>query len=502
MSKNIPNKKRAAKKKAMRIRFDEEYLYKRSVKEDTQIQEKLFYHAETLNSEETRVANDSRLPQTFRTMFEYNQEGSAFLGYPYLQMLSQNPLISAGIETIANEMVKKFAKVVYNGDSAEQKFSVDIEDKIKQLEVLTKKHKIASLFGKCSENIGYYGGCLVYIDTGEHDPETLKSPLILDPATFRQGSLKHFTVIDPINVCPGDYNSMDPTLPDYFKPRTWFVLGKEIHASRLLYFAGKEAPLLYKPSYNFFGVPIAQLVFEFVENFQKNRDSASELLNKFSVSVFKTNMLGFLSGEGTSDIDKRIAFFVEKRQNDGVFAIDKDTEDFMKSDTSLAGVTDIVRQSLELIAAVLRIPVVKYLGISPSGFNATGESDIKIFNAMIESLQKKQFADNLETVLKVLQLNEYGEIDEHIGFEFLPLDEEDDQIKANTEKVQADTAAVFLDRNVISPEEVRKIIAKNKNGLFETIDPDSTDFMDSQEEEQEDFDTFNTENEKTGENAL
>ena len=105
-------------------------------------------------------------------------------------------------------------------------------------------------------------------------------------------------------------------------------------------------------------------------------------------------------------------------------------------------------------------------------------------------------------MLKILQLNEYGEIDEHIGFEFLPLDEEDDQIKANTEKVQADTAAVFLDRNVISPEEVRKIIAKNKNGLFETIDPDSTDFMDSQEEEQEDFDTFNTENEKTGENAL
>ena len=274
----------------MKFHFNSEYLYERSVKEDTQIQEKLFYHAETLNSEEIRVANDSRLPQTYRTMFEYNKEGSAFLGYPFLQILSQNPLISAGIETIANEMVKKFAKVVYNGDSAEQKFSVDIEDKIKQLEVLIKKHKIANLFGKCSENIGYYGGCLVYIDTGERDPENLKSPLILDPATFRQSSLKNFTVIDPINVCPGDYNSMDPTLPDYFKPRTWFVLGKEIHASRLLYFTGKEAPLLYKPSYNFFGVSIAQLVFEFVENFQKNRNSASELLNKFSVSIFKTVM--------------------------------------------------------------------------------------------------------------------------------------------------------------------------------------------------------------------
>lgn len=435
-------------------------------------------HAETLVSEEVRLAMDACLPSSVRTMLEYDREGSNFLGYPFLQSLSQNPLISAGVETIADEMTKKFIKLIYTGN--EDKNSVlNFEDKLKELESSLRKFRVAKFFRKSAENIGYYGGCLVFIDTGVREPEILKSPLILDPATFRKGSLKGFTMIDPINVTPGLYNTADPTRNDYYKPNTWYVLGKEIHASRFLYFAGKEAPLLYKPSYNFFGVSTAQLVFEYVENFQKNRDSASELLNKFSVSVLKTNMFGALMGSGTSEIDSRIRYFVQKRHNDGVFVLDKDTEDFVKVETPLSGITDIVRQSLELIAAVFRIPAVKYLGISPSGFNATGESDLKNFYSLIESLQEKQFSDNLETVLKVLQLNMYGEIDPHISFEFIPLNEEDSKIKADTEKVKADTLAVYVDRNLISPEESRKIMAEDKEGLMKSIDPDNTDFMDN-----------------------
>ncbi len=469
------------KKKKQALKFNFHVEEKNLLPLDTGI------HAKTMVQEEIRMALDNALPQTFRTMVEYEKEGSLFLGYPFLQVLAQNPLISAGVETIADEMTKKFAKIIYTGDSLNNNL-ITTGDKIKYLESELRKYKIRSLFRIAAEKIGYYGGCLVYIDTGVKDPEILKSPLILDPATFRQNSLRRFTLIDPINIMPGLYNSVDPTASDYFKPSTWFVLGKEIHASRFLYFAGKEAPLLYKPSYNFFGISQAQLAFEYVENFQKNRDSGSELLNKFSISILKTNMMGALAGSGTSELDSRIQYFIQKRHNDGVFVLDKDEEDFIKSDTSLTGITDIVRQSLELIASVFRIPAVKYLGISPSGFNATGESDLKNFYSLVESLQEKQFADNLENILKILQLNMYGNIDPHITYEFIPLDEEDNKIKADTEKVKADTLAIYLDRNVISAEESRTIIAEDKEGLMKTIDPDNTKFLDNIEEqiEQED----------------
>lgn len=478
----------------MKFRIDEDLLYANPAHTASPLTPLTPYkpatiHAETLVGEDIRLALDSCLPSAVRSMIEYDQEGSKFLGYPFLQVLSQNPLISAGVETIADEMTKKFIKLVHTGDdlACGVGSEIAVEDKLKMLEAELKKFKISSLFRRCAEKTGYYGGCLAYVDTGGiDDPELLKSPLYFDQTIIKKGSLKHFTIIDPVNVSPGFYNASDPLRSDYFKPQTWFVMGKEVHTSRFLYFAGKEAPLLLKPAYNFFGVSQAQLAFEYVENFQKNRDSGSELLNKFSVSVFKTNMQNAMYSGETAELEKRIQYFVHKRHNDGVFVLDKDDEDFIKSDTSLGGVTDIIRQSLELIASVFRIPAVKYLGISPSGFNATGESDLKNFYSLIESLQEKQFADNLETVLKLLQLNKFGEIDPHIGFEFIPLDEEDDKIKAETEKMQADTLAVYLDRNVISAEEARKIGASDKEGILKGIDPDSTEFMDDSEGEEDD----------------
>lgn len=482
------------KRKKMKFRIDEDLLYANPAHTASPLTPLTPYkpatiHAETLVGEDIRLALDSCLPSAVRSMIEYDQEGSKFLGYPFLQVLSQNPLISAGVETIADEMTKKFIKLVHTGDdlACGVGSEIAVEDKLKMLEAELKKFKISSLFRRCAEKTGYYGGCLAYVDTGGiDDPELLKSPLYFDQTIIKKGSLKHFIIIDPVNVSPGFYNASDPLRSDYFKPQTWFVMGKEVHTSRFLYFAGKEAPLLLKPAYNFFGVPQAQLAFECVENFQKNRDSGSELLNKFSVSVFKTNMQNAMYSGETAELEKRIQYFVHKRHNDGVFVLDKDDEDFIKSDTSLGGVTDIIRQSLELIASVFRLPAVKYLGISPSGFNATGESDLKNFYSLIESLQEKQFADNLETVLKLLQLNKFGEIDPHIGFEFIPLDEEDDKIKAETEKMQADTLAVYLDRNVISAEEARKIGASDKEGILKGIDPDSTEFMDDSEGEEDD----------------
>lgn len=489
------------KKKVMNFKLDPDFFDEHAPDMDF---EPTPLHAKTLVSEKIRVANDNALPAAYRDMAEYAQNSSQFLGYPFLEELSKNPLISAGVETIADEMTKKFIKIIYEGDNnKENGLGITVEDKIKFLQKEFRKYKIPGLFRKCAEKIGYYGGCLVYVDTGEKDPELLKSPLILDPATFKQGSLKCFTVIDPISVSPGLYNSTDPARADYFKPQKWYVLDKEIHSSRLLYFAGKEAPLLQKPAYNFFGVSTAQIAFEYVTNFEKNRDSASELLNKFSVSVLKTNMADAMQGEGTSNIDKRVKYFVHKRHNDGVFVLDKEEEDFVKVDTSISGVTDIVRQSLEFIAAVFRIPAVKYLGISPSGFNATGESDLENFHSMIASLQEKQFADNVENVLKILQLNHYGEIDEYVGFEFEPLNEEDNKIKAEVDKIKVDTHAVLLDRNVISPEESRTILAKDNDGLMNSIDADNTDFMnEADEQEDPDLGGLNFENQNTAENAL
>ncbi len=299
-----------------------------------------YIHPHTLHGDDVRMAMDAALPSSYRDMYGtvcgMGGSMSAFLGYPFLQHLSQNSLISSGVETLAGEMTREFVSITYagHGDTEAQ------EAVIQELQTDFVNYEVQRVFREAAKKIGYYGGCLVFIDMGNNsDLELLKAPLILDPATFPKEAFKRFTVIDPLNIYPGLYNSSDPTRHDYFQPETWMILGKEIHKSRFLYFVGKEAPLLYKPAYNFFGVPIAQLAYEYVRKFTKNRESASELLDKFSVSVFKTNFSDVFDGraQGTGIIDKRLDYYIKKKNNDGVFVIDKETEDFVKNDTSCIG---------------------------------------------------------------------------------------------------------------------------------------------------------------------
>jgi hypothetical protein len=56
--------------------------------------------------------------------------------------------------------------------------------------------------------------------------------------------------------------------------------------------------------------------------------------------------------------------------------------------------------------------------------NATSEGELRAFEDMIHSYQESFFRPNLETVLRLVQLSLFGDIEPDIGFEFEPLAEE------------------------------------------------------------------------------
>lgn len=388
-----------------------------------------------------------------------------FLGYALLSSIAQDPLIRAGIETIVDDMTRKFIDLTSQGEE-------DLSAKISELESDLQRFRVKSFFNRALSTTGYQGGCLVYIDMGELDDEEKRVPLYLDSSTFKQGSFKGFKIIEPINVYPGVYNSSDPTSDDYFNPETWYILGKEYHKSRFLYFAQNEVPLLLKPLYNFFGISLSQQVLEYVQNFTENRRSAQRLLNKFSLTIWKTDMSAFLSGGDCNSLTQRVKYFNAQRNNDGTALIDKELEDMVQINTPLSGVTDIVSMSLDLAPVILGISKDKYFGDLPKGLNASSEGTNRIYYDKIQSLNEKICYDNVEKVLKILQLNRYGEINNNISFQFSPLWEMDERERAEINKIHADTAAVYVDRGCLSQEEVRGSLAANPDSGYSNIDVD------------------------------
>jgi len=50
-----------------------------------------------------------------------------------------------------------------------------------------------------------------------------------------------------------------PSEADWYRPSEWFVMGKQIHATRLLTFVGREVPDILKPAYSFGGLSMTQI---------------------------------------------------------------------------------------------------------------------------------------------------------------------------------------------------------------------------------------------------
>ena len=75
-------------------------------------------------------------------------------------------------------------------------------------------------------------------------------------------------------------------------------------------------------------------------------------------------------------------------------------------------------------------------------------------------------------MLKIIQLNEFGVIDDEIGFRFEPLWELNETERAAVRKTDVDTAVELINAGVLHPEEERKRLATTEDSLYHGLDVD------------------------------
>jgi len=472
----------APKNPALRIVGSrEQYPWEASNRKPTISQiKKLFGPAKTLGGpageqEELRLAQDAALEMCgayslIQHAFSMGQGmGPQFMGYAGLSSLSQNGLVKACINTVADAMTREWITLTHgkNKDQGDETF-------IALTTAINKTYELQEIFHQAAIYTGFFGGCLIYMDTGCRGAD-LEKPLDLSDksAELRNGGLKRFVPIEPINIFPGDYNSINPLSPDYFRPTYWWVMAQKVHASRFIRIVSDEPPILLRPAYNFFGIPHAQVLYDYVLHFQECRVAVQRLLTKFSRTVFKTQMMElFTQEDGLTQLDRRLQIMVDKQDNDGITAVDKESEDIVNVVTPISGIVDIPKQALEFVTAINMTPAVQLLGISPSGFNATGESDIRIFDDRILSKNEKEQRHGIATAIQAVQVSTLGRIDPDISFDFNPLGKDDELAKANIQKVKADTDAVLIQAGEIEPGEGRQRLVDDPDSGYGHIDPE------------------------------
>lgn len=376
----------------------------------------------------------------------------SFIGYAALAEKSKYSEYRSPTTTLATEMTRKWISFKSIGDE-------DRTDQLKAIERAFDEFKVLQTVKQAIENDGFFGRGMIYINTGRPDLDNV--PLIVNKAVIKKGDLKGFKSIEPMWTSPSNYNAIDPTAPDFYKPTGWYVMGKEVHASRLMTMISHPLADMYKPAYNFSGISMTQLLMPAVEQWYRTRGAVSDLIHSYSTSGVKTDMSTVLAGGNGDDLINRAKLFNQLRDNRGLMLLDSETEEFFQFNTPLAGLDALQSQAQEQMAAPCHIPLVKLFGITPNGLNASSEGEIKVFYDYIAAMQQTLLTDPLVKILQVIQLHLFGEIYEDITFEYCPLEQMTDEQIANINKTKADTDAVLISGGILAAEESRKRLASD-----------------------------------------
>jgi uncharacterized protein len=397
------------------------------------------------------------------------EEGYAFPGFTALANWAQVTEFRKPAETYAREMTREWIKFISTGEE-------DCTEKLKKIDSEFKRLNVQAKFREAIEQDGFFGRSQIFIDVGAMSdslqPEELKTELIESPAKVGIGAIKRLTVIEPMWTYPNRYNANDPLDPTFYKPISWFVMGKEIHSSRLLTIITRELPDILKPAYAFAGLSLSQMMKPYVDNWLRTRQSVSDLIHSFTVWTLSTDMSAIVTGGGAESFFNRLEIFNLGRDNHGVNAINKTDETFENVSAPLGGLDHLQAQAQEQMSAPSGIPLVYLTGITPSGLNASSDGEIRVFQDNC-SANQAIYTPHISKLLNLVQLSLFGEIDPAIGFIWNPLYSMSETELASARKAEADVDVVYIDAGVLSPEEVRARIAGAENSAYPGLDLDA-----------------------------
>lgn len=271
---------------------------------------------------------------------------------------------------------------------------------------------------------------------------------------------------------------------EYFDISSTYGGTFRVHRSRCLIFKNGTLPEYgTAQQYYYWGLPEYIRIKRDLSIALRTHTNAANMIEKSVQPVYKQRGLqSMLAGPNGDDMElKRLQVLDASRGMMNTIAIDMEGEEYDFKTFQMSGTKEILDSACNLLSAVTCIPQTILFGRSPAGENATGESDLENYYNFVEGIQKRMLKKNVRTLIKaIVQAGIYdGSIAENPGIikpSFPPLwslteteRAQVDLVRAQTEQANAQTVQMYMDMQIISPEEVRQALAKNGKLIAEQI---------------------------------
>lgn len=306
-----------------------------------------------------------------------------------------------------------------------------------------------------------YGGGAVFI--GADDGRDPREPLNL--ASIR--TVRFVVDVDRRHLMPHTWVT-DPQSARFNQPETYQLLRiggtasqySIVHATRVIRFDGAECTHDRRLQLQGWGDSVLQRCYTELQQARGANAAVGSLMHEASQGVFKIqNLYGLMAGDKQDILKKRLELMDMSRSIARAIMVDADKESFERTEVgAMTGLVEVMDRFVNFLAAVSEIPVCVLMGQAPAGLNATGDSDIRSWYDAVAAEREAMLRRRAERLVRILmraQDSPTGGVEpEGWQLVFPPLWQMTPVETATHRKTVADTDAVYIDKGVVTPEEV------------------------------------------------
>lgn len=323
-----------------------------------------------------------------------------------------------------------------------------------------------------------YGGALGVLLV-KHQGYDLSQPLQLD--WIMPGDFAGLLIFDRWNgVNPSSELIEDISDPDYGFPKYYTVTDPagggsvKIHHSRVVRFTGNTLPFWEEIAEMQWGASVVESVFDELRKRDNVSWNIAQLTFMANIRVLKMQDLGQLLAATDNESQAELLRTLEAQNmllnNMGMQVMDA-ADGLETHQYTFGGLADCYQQFIMDISGAAEIPVTRLFGRSPSGLNATGESDLQNYYDMIAEKQESHLRPILNKVLPPFIISTLGSLPDDFDFEFDPVAEPTDKERADLAKCGTDNVVAAYNAGLISQRTALKELKQQseRTGVWTNI---------------------------------
>jgi phage-related protein (TIGR01555 family) len=237
-----------------------------------------------------------------------------------------------------------------------------------------------------------------------------------------------------------------------------------LHPSRVVRFVGREPP-----EWNLsqgWGDSVLGVVADAVLSLGTVSSALTALVHEAKLDVVKVPELSERISDAAYEakLQERFATANMMKSLFSILLLDKE-EEWERVTQIFTGMPEILQAFVLMVTGAADIPATRFMGQSPQGMNATGDSDTRNYYDRVATSQNIEITPAMEILDKIIQVSALGKIEDEMFYIWNPLWQMDEVQKAEVAVKQADVMTKDVAAGLLDPMVLQKA---RENQLIES----------------------------------